>query len=120
MFRDIFRTGLIALVISMVIIALFDPRVVTVFGLDSGGKTVASGIISILDGWLLWVMLAVVALLPFLLALGLDGKGQSAAGWLVFFGFLLSLALVGGYLVLFVAWQVIRLFRLFLSWLFVT
>lgn len=115
MFGYYLRNGLIVLVVSMLILALFDQRVSTGFGVESGMKAAAGGIVSILDGWALWLVLGVVAVLPFLLAMAIDGKGQSAAGWLVVFGFLLSGLLVGGYLVLLVAWQVIRVIRLFMT-----
>ena len=113
MFGYYLRNGLIVLVVAMMFIALFDQRVVTGFGVESGMKTVASGIVSILDGWVLWAVLGAIAVLPFLLALAIDGKGQSAAGWLVVMGMLLSALLAGGYLVLLAVWQLIRLFRLF-------
>lgn len=44
------------------------------------------------SGWWTFGLFAVVGIgaLPFLLALGLDGKGQAAAGWLLFFGAIVS------------------------------
>lgn len=44
------------------------------------------------SGWWTFGLFAVVGIgaFPFLLALGLDGKGQSAAGWLLLFGAIFS------------------------------
>ena len=51
--------------------------------------------------------LALIGAVPFLLGLALDGKGQSASGWLVFMGAIVSAVAVAGLLLLYLAGSLI-------------
>ena len=70
------------------------------------------------SGWWTIGLFAVVGIgaLPFLLALGLDGKGQAAAGWLLFFGAIVSVFAVTILFIAYIATSVIyALFQFFFN-----
>lgn len=57
----------------------------------------------------LWMFLLVIVAAPFILGLIFDGNGQSASGWLILVGALISIIFGGFYLIYLVGIFIIRM-----------